>query len=1233
VELRESGSDSTDDETLARWLLGELLSPGGTAVRAREARARLDAHASRHYLAHLARGLDDAWHGRLAQAPWHFLAALEGARTESSAEARLAGWFAASQTLALAVHAPELWPQARARVEVLIEQPEGIGWRARALLVQWWLDQTTRAGDAAADRSVERLGCVTAVRLAGPFGTPAPVHLHRSFPAEDPGPWPQRWPADPANGGVAKVMKTTSRGCDVLADEPSSPGVFYAETYLELREPADVILAAQGALALWVDDRRVLDRDTRSWGVWPKFGVRLQLSAGRHRVLARLSEPRTLLRAMRPDGTPLVATASVDAAAPYALHAPELLADPNDVVQFVGPEGVRGAPADVTRFLAAQLAHLEGEDDVASVLIAPLAEPVARASGPTLSSLADFAAGDPLFGRTEASDRTRVLYEAALVKDPELWRAQLALALGKANSGSVVDAVAPLRALSKRYPDVPAIWSALGIVLGRLGWEPEQREVVLTLAERFGDPSALQAAVAVYAERGDDAQVRKLSDRLLALDADNELLLNRALARRDYAGALVELERLAARQPFRRAELDRRRLQIRLQAGDRAALDALLASAVEAAPQSGAARLALADAAWSRGDAEALHVALAEATEAGAETAGLERAIDAVEARSDFAPLRLNGREVVAAYEAAGKHQSATAARVLDYSAVWVHSDGSSRMLEHEIVRIQSSEAISKFAEHPKLGGLVLNMRVIKRDGRTLEPEQVANKPTVTFPHLEVGDYIETEHVQRIAASEHGRHYAGLRWFFREEDVAYARSEFVLIAPAHQALDIEITGEVPEPSQSQDGLLVTRRWRVDNSPAAPVEPLGAPVQEFLPSVRVGWGNGLARRLRLLSEQVADTLPIDPRIADLARSIVAGTEQSPELVRARKAYRWVQENIKDGPQTDGREVLNSKNGNRWSALRMLLRALDIPVRYLVVKNRLAPPAPGPMSEAEAYNVPLLHVGRAEQAAWLTLQEQYAPFGYVPAEARGMPGHELSVDGQAPVLVPNVGDQDRLEYEGSVRIAPSGSAELSLRQRFVGKYAMRLRAGLTQVPEGRLHEVLEARLLNQALPGARLGKYQVLAEHDLDEPLVVEMQVNLGGFAEVHPDRMLIEPPLMPRLSRLAALSERQTPLLIREPMHQSARLTIQLAPGTRVWGAQQGRVVEGPYEVVVKDVVTPTQLILDREVSIAAGRVSPEEYPKFLAFTRAAEQLLTQPVVLRLAPQADEPRADEPRAPE
>ena len=84
-------------------------------------------------------------------------------------------------------------------------------------------------------------------------------------------------------------------------------------------------------------------------------------------------------------------------------------------------------------------------------------------------------------GRTEAADRARLLQEAAVQKDAGLWRPQLSLILAKASAGNLADAVAPLRALSQRFPEVPAIWTALGAVLGRLEWKPEQAAVTLEL--------------------------------------------------------------------------------------------------------------------------------------------------------------------------------------------------------------------------------------------------------------------------------------------------------------------------------------------------------------------------------------------------------------------------------------------------------------------------------------------------------------------------------------------------------------------------------------------------------------------------------------------------------------------------------------------------------------------------------------------------------------------------------
>ena len=81
-----------------------------------------------------------------------------------------------------------------------------------------------------------------------------------------------------------------------------------------------------------------------------------------------------------------------------------------------------------------------------------------------------------------------------------------------------------------------------------------------------------------------------------------------------------------------------------------------------------------------------------------------------------------------------------------------------------------------------------------------------------------------------------GLAYLGPHWFFREADIGYWRSELVVIAPKDRQLTIEASEGVPAPEVTESGFAVVRRWRVDKSPAAVVEPATVPIRELLPNV-------------------------------------------------------------------------------------------------------------------------------------------------------------------------------------------------------------------------------------------------------------------------------------------------------------------------------------------------------------------------------------------------------------
>ncbi len=1216
--LRQDAAESDDADQVSEWLLAELLSPGGQAEHAKKARARLDRLEARGMLAELGRGLDDAAHGRPDLAANDFMRAVVAASSSSDERAPLVAWFAAQQAYELKDDSPGFADRFGDVVERLLAQPGNIGWRAYGTVVDLWSARAWSKARVDLNQEIaQKLGCVENVRLAGPFGDDNAGDLDRDFAAEAPGPWPARWPVLPGRSEAPRVLETERTGCDHGVDEPVAGGVMYAETYVELERTERVLLTVAGAWRVWVDDHQVLDRDLRTWGIWPKFGVALELGPGRHRILAKMGGSTTSMRLLGADGRPLAVRSSANAAPGYVMSAPKVLADPNVLLRYVRDGKVFAPKDDVTRVLAAFLVNMEGEGDVASVLMEPLVKEPERATGLGLALSARFVEADPIFDATQTRDLVHELQVRAAEVDPGLWQPRLALALWEANQKGPVTAVTPIEQLVREFPRVPELRSTLVQLYGQLGWRPELKNAARALVRDYPDnEDAIAVGIELAEGEGDHARMNELLARLSSLYPDTEVPLTRALARKDYAKALAELRRLGARRPERK-DLAERIYDVMVRAGNDQDVWKKLQAAIEKEPRDVHSRLALADARIARGEHDALGKTLADAVQAGADATLVEEAVDLIEGMTALEPYRIDARKVIAEYEKAGVELPGTAARVLDYGAVWVRADGSSRMLEHEVIRIQSEEAITQFAELERESGLVLHQRVIKKDGRVLEPEFVAEKPTMTMPHLEIGDYIELEHITSTWGDGSGTAWLGPAWFFREENIAYARSEFVVVAPAEKELLIDTRNGVPEPTITRDGPLVARRWRVDFSPAAPVEPFAAPVSEFLPRVAVGWGVSFDNRLRQVAGSVVDLTPVDPRILRLAEGIVSGVPKRNVSDRAQLLYRWVLDNVEEGQEEDGRRVVVSRNGNRWKGFITLCRAVGISVDYTLAESRLSLPPTSELSAVHRDLAPLLRLESEKGPLWLTVNDKYAPFGYVPAALRGEKAYLLRGDAPQVVTVPEHGTQDGIHYDGSGTLAADGSAKLSLRLRFVGKFATALRNGLAQIPESQLGNIIESRLLGRSLQGAQLEKYTLENVDDLDVPLTLRIEVEVPHLATPGAGGLVLTAPFMPTLGSYASLSKRATPLLLADSSTQSLDLELELPPGLEVQGAVRPETLRfGDFQVLVEDAVKQRTLRLRRSVDLAAGRVQPADYPKFQAFTRAADDALSGAIRLK-----------------
>jgi cellulose synthase operon protein C len=1223
--LRRDASASADSKLVERWLAAELLEPKGQPKEAKRARERLlQLGGPITARGELALALDDHFHGRLKTAPDRYLRAVEKARLDNQdPEAETIAWTAVRYAMDLKRSDPKLWEHWKDWVTRALSEPMHIGWRARGELADWSVNETIREGSAAAEESVnERLarefGCVSELRLAGPFGHGANRDLYRSFPAELPGPWPQRWPAELGIEIPPSVLVAERNGCLFNSKEPVDDGVFYVETYVDLPVARDLVIAVQGVRSLLIDDYPVLTRDTRIFGVWPKFGVRVRLEAGRHRVLGRLTSAVTSIRIVDPSGRPAGVATSTDAGAPYAIKKPELGPDPNVLVSFVDRGKVKEPSEPLLRFAAASLAEEEGQSDVASVLIEPLITDTEHATGTSLLLAARFAEQDPLFQESQMRDIVRALHEKAEAHDPGLWEPALALALFKAEQAGAKEAVATIEKLSNAHPEVPGVIGSLVRLYRQLGWEPEYQAAVARMLGFFpSDPAALAAGVELFDARGKWDEADDLVRRIRELDGDNEIALNRALAREDWKEAIAELERLRRRRPDRK-DIIERISDVMERGGDVEQAYRQLASVLAKRPKDAGVRRSIADHELARGQKDALRRAIIDAVQAGAETDALEEALDLTEGMTDLEPFRMQAEPLIAAFEQSGRELPGTAARVLDYAAFWIRADASSYMLEHEIVHIQSAEAIREFAEYHPPQGRILHLRVIKPDGRTFEPEIVPSKPSVTFPHIEIGDYIETEVIVRYNGDgQHGHTYLGHSWFFREEKLAYDRSELVIVSPANRPLTVESRANAPEPRvEKRDGLVIYR-WRVDGSPAASSEPYRPSAREVMPNVRVGWGADFSLRLREFLDLTAVATPVDPRIKKIAQRLVEGAPNR-RLEKARRLYHFVVENVENGEEMDGRRIITGRTGNRWRGLVELCRALDIPYAFGVAKNRLQPPPAGPFDKMNEYGELVLRVGKPPETAELTIGEKFTPFGYLPPEIRGAEVYMLDSDPPKLGRLSQGVTTDVFNTALTGRLERDGSATLEISQIFTGKVAIVLRNIIATAPEGQLRSFVEGKLIAPALQGARLIKFDFGPREKSDEPLVLKTRVEVPRFAEKIGNALVFSAPFTPRLQALGALATRETPMILDDSSDQSLAVELELPTGASVKGLSAERhFTSEDRDVSIKDRLEKGKLVLERRTKIPAGRVPLEEYPKFATFTRDAGAALAAEIRVEL----------------
>jgi tetratricopeptide (TPR) repeat protein len=918
------------------------------------------------------------------------------------------------------------------------------------------------------------------------------------------------------------------------------------------------------------------------------------------------------------------------------------------------PEAVTGPLAD---YCAAAIAQRIDATDQALWALARLRARARFAIGLALAGAV--AHDDPSRPASLARDAARAALRAAVTVDPGLARAWHDLAALALEDERPRDALEAGRSAARAAPD----WYAPKLLLARAftarGLDFDANRAIEAAAGGPGvDPARLShlpcAVIEALRRRAQDRRAltdeERLEATLRSCGGNVEARVERLRARGKVDEAIAAL-REALRLDPERDDLVGDLATLLAASGRHDAALTELSQLVARDPNDPQRRLRLADAQAAAGQTTAARDTIAALLASRPDVPEVQRAARALGVALPLDEFRVDGRAIIRAFEAAAVRYTAPAVLVLDRAVMRVFPNGTVMTLTHQIVRVDSKDAVDKWAEIAVPSGAeILSLRTHKRDGTTREPEEIAGKETISAADVAIGDFIEWEYVEtRGPSAAFAPGFLVDRFFFQSFDAPMARSELLLVSPPGVDLQLDTRAGAPR-SQTRvavDGTRVTS-FQAMNVPQLFAERAAVPAIEYVPSVRASAGVDWLRWARYLGEEIHDALRASPELREQAARIAARVRGGDRRALAAALVDWVTENIEatDELADPASFALARGRGSRTALTLALARELHIPARTVLARSRLVADAsaPTPPQELDDFADALIELDVGTPAApafvYADVRLRHAAFGYLP------PG----LDGARMLRLPDGGfgfarkiaAQDRRTVDMTIRLDEQGGGVAVATEELAGWPALEW-AELVErfgADRARLRQDFEQRWLGVQFPGARLRELEIDVPKSRSGELgTARVRYSFSSARLAVPtgrsstgagaDEMRIAPTFFRSQPgrRFAAEPQRATALMLGFDVPMRVTATVELPRAARIDEASVRRDVviarAGGYRFVEDRQLhsdgsgRPSVLVLRRESELPIMRVSPAEYADVAADLRRVDGAEQEEIRIRL----------------
>ena len=1078
----------------------------------------------------------------------------------------------------------------------------------------------------------EQMGVAGEWLLLGPFGEQANIDFDHPFPPEV--------RQEPLSECMWKGKKLTAKPMTVRGENIYLVGgrkadrTYYAGTFLNLSKTEKLIIRIISVdnLKVFVDEQEVFRRDTRK--TWPRVTdqIVLELSAGRHSVLVKFSS-RQFASGFR---LYVVNQSGIALSSDFCSISPgkdlESVNGKLEAIPYRSPveakcdEILERYPENAwANYVKAWISAESG-----NLVDARLHSEKALAAAPHFAEFSFYLArhckDDPSLSFDDASELSRRHYQMAAELVDEFAAALNELSHFDIDENNHLVAIDTLENCVRINPEFAGYRMGLFSALRAKGWNDLATDSLrMALDLNPGDPATLPTAKRWFERRNDFQNLQKCVHYLQQIYPDSSY---RARHHED-SGNLDEAAEAYSELVKLRPRIEAYRLLLAgvlRRKGDFAAAEKVLDETLDVTSRPANVYQRLATVRFQAGNLDGGTEALESALKNQPANLSVRQALINLGREDEFKRYRVSYESVVSQRDKKRKYRQASTVYLLDQFVTRVFSDGTSIDLTHIISLVMDKGGVERMGEIfiPR-SARILNLRVIKPDGKVIEPELLAKKQSYTMSGLASGDVVDYEYLEPSSGSGIAGGYPGANFTFNSIATPTELAELVVMTDPDYAFKYHFRNANVKPKiETREGMKVYQ-WKMKNPHAVYREPAAVPYQEYIPHVQFSGGLSWEAIRRRFANDLMGQLKVSREMKKALDEAVAGAVSFTD--KAKRIYSMASERVsKPGSTTYFRRpaylIYSEREGNLLVLLKALYDRAGVPCDAVLTYS---------LSEAlPVLDVPsfgtfrhgLLRVRPDEKSeVWLDPRGR-TPFGYLNPLYGGAKGLIMQPSGPLWMDIPAApAEQDHIRTTWTGTVNGDGGLDARVVTEYTGLPAASVRGIAENYSEQQWIQIVE-RMLSRWVRGAEVKSVRISNAKDLEKSVRFEYDFQarrfvlpegnhhrLGQFLETH--RLV---------RRFAMLPGRRISLHVRGPVNTVVVTELKFPGKTEFIGKPNNALLKTPFgKYECKSDVKGTQIRFERSLRLPIQRIKPKDYPAFSKFCRSVDENESESILLKLKP--------------